>query len=391
MINKIKKQAKNFLGWQTKRKIVVIESDDWGSIALKSKNTVKNLENKKISVPNTAFARFDTLESNTDLEELYQVLSKYKDRNGNPACITTCSIMANPDFERIEASGFNEYFYETFDKTYERYPNHNKSFEYLKQGISEKLVYPQFHGREHLNPVAWLQTLRDKGSYELELFKEQSLIELSGKKTSGRFNGYFAAFDYESEEELLGFEKVISEGQKIFEDKFGFRSKSFVAPTGIRSDRMDKFLVKNDIIYHQLGQQFLPPSEVKYAIRHRLFGATNSLGQLYWRRNGFFEPSRDRKRDWVKETLLDADAAFKMNKPFVISSHRVNYVGGVSEENRSNGLKLLGNLLESILKIYPDVEFLNSETLGDEISKHPKYAMGIKLSKYRDQKYNPNR
>lgn len=385
---KFKKQLKNYLGWQTNRKLVVIESDDWGTIAVKSQASLNNLKHKGVKIPDTPFALVDSLESNTDLDRLFDLLSEFKDIKGNSPCITTCSIMANPDYAKIKESGYSQYYYETFDETYNRYPNHDKVFELLKTGIENGFIYPQFHGREHLNPNEWLKVLKSGNQNELKLFEEECLIGLLEDKASKRFNGYFAAFDYESEEELKGFENVIAEGQAIFKDKFGFYSKSFVAPTGIRSDKIDEYLMKNNIQYHQLGQQFLPPIEKKYAHRQRFFGSTNELGQTYWRRNGFFEPSRDRNKDWISSTLLDAEAAFSMKKPFVISSHRVNFVGEIDESNRDNGIKNLKLLLKALLDKYPDIEFINSAELGDEIEANEKYALGLRWrNHYMDKKY----
>ncbi|GAF03251.1 hypothetical protein [Saccharicrinis fermentans] len=48
----------------------------------------------------------------------------------------------------------------------------------------------------------------------------------------------------------------------------------------------------------------------------------------------------------------------------MISSHRVNYVGGLDVQNRSRGLKQLEQLLKQITKTWPDVEFITSEELG---------------------------
>lgn len=389
-VSNLKKYLQNLPGWQTNKKIVVIESDDWGSVAVNSKNALDSLLKKGVAIPNNPFARLDTLESDDDLDRLFDTLSQFKDKNGNPPCITTCSIVANPNFEKIKGTDFTEYHYETFDETYKRYPNHSNVYSLLKKGIEHKYVYPQFHGREHLNPTEWLNVLRQSNDNEVKVFDNYSLIGLIEGKGSKRFNGYFAAFDYETEEELSSFSKVIREGQTIFENKFGFKSKSFVAPTGIRSDKMDKYLLENGILYHQLGQQFLPPIEKKYAIRHRFLGSKNKLGQLYWRRNGFFEPSRDLNKDWVSQTLADMDSAFKASKPFVISSHRVNYVGGIDELNRDNGLKNLTILISKMIKLHPDLEFMNSEQLGDEILKKPKYFMGKSFNNfYYDQKYKP--
>ncbi len=67
----------------------------------------------------------------------------------------------------------------------------------------------------------------------------------------------------------------------------------------------------------------------------------NSDGLRYLTRNSFFEPSQAGS-DWVNNCLNDIANAFKWNKPAVISSHRVNYIGSLFPENRENGLDRTG-------------------------------------------------
>ena len=59
--------------------------------------------------------------------------------------------------------------------------------------------------------------------------------------------------------------------------------------------------------------------------------------------------------------------AYYWNKPAIISTHRLNYVGYINPSNRDKNLKLLDHLLSSILKKWPDVEFMTSVELGDTI------------------------
>jgi hypothetical protein len=84
-------------------------------------------------------------------------------------------------------------------------------------------------------------------------------------------------------------------------------------------------------------------------------------------RNCFFEPSDNKKKDWVNSCLYDITLAFKWHKPAVISSHRVNYIGALYKANRDNGLSQLKRLMMEIIKRWPDVEFLTSDSLGENI------------------------
>jgi glycosyltransferase involved in cell wall biosynthesis len=55
----------NIPRWRTNRKIVVFESDDWGSIRMPSISVLQELRAFGIPVDKSPYCRFDALESNT--------------------------------------------------------------------------------------------------------------------------------------------------------------------------------------------------------------------------------------------------------------------------------------------------------------------------------------
>ncbi len=71
--------------------------------------------------------------------------------------------------------------------------------------------------------------------------------------------------------------------------------------------------------------------------------------------------------DWVSSCLSDIDIAFKMKKPAIICTHRLNYVGFLDKNNRDENLILLNKLINGVLDKWPNVEFLNSKDLGRDI------------------------
>ena len=77
--SKLRVNASNIPGWRTKRHIVVIESDDWGSIRMSSKESFERLRAAGIPVDKSHYNINDALECNQDLEELFNVLVRYKD------------------------------------------------------------------------------------------------------------------------------------------------------------------------------------------------------------------------------------------------------------------------------------------------------------------------
>ena len=70
----LSRNLSNLPGWRTKRHIVVIESDDWGSIRMSSKESFHKLKQARIDVDKNHYNTNDALESNTDLEMLMEIL-----------------------------------------------------------------------------------------------------------------------------------------------------------------------------------------------------------------------------------------------------------------------------------------------------------------------------
>ncbi|MGL2964116.1 polysaccharide (de)acetylase [Flavobacterium sp. RSB2_4_14] len=361
----IAKNYVNFRGWSTKRKIVVIESDDWGSIRMPSKKVYDALEAQGIPVGKSYFTKYDSLESQEDLEQLFAVLRSFTDKNGNYPSITANAVVANPNFEAIRDSNFSSYHYEKIEETYLRYYGNTNVFDTWKEGIAGRLLYPQFHGREHIGVWEWMNAIRSGETQEQQGFEHQAILGLGNRKSATRQKDYTAAFDYVTDEEKLSLLPILEDGLQLFEQTFGFKSKSFIAPSAIRGDYLDECLFKNGVSYHQLGQQLEPNGKGGLHLKDRFWGDKNEFGQLYWRRNATFEPSRNPDFDWVNSCMKEMAIAFRWGKPAVINSHRVNFMGSLSEENRRNSLYLLDLLLKSMLQKWPDIEFLSSDELGD--------------------------
>ena len=88
----IQKNVSNIPGWRTKRKIVVIESDDWGSVRLFSKEARDNMKAFGLNLEAIHYDSVDSLECNKDLETLFDFLSQFKDKNGrNPVFTAMCN------------------------------------------------------------------------------------------------------------------------------------------------------------------------------------------------------------------------------------------------------------------------------------------------------------
>jgi hypothetical protein len=361
----------NLPGWRTNRKIIVIESDDWGSIRMSSKEAYSYFLSKGYPVDKCHFNRFDALESENDLSCLFEVLNSVRDNHGHPAILTANSVVANPDFEKIENSGFEQYFFEPLTITYQRYNNHSESFKIFKQGINAGLVMPQFHGREHLNVNRWMHSLKQGNKVSLDAFGKQ-MFSVHQPFDPGNKNEYMDALDFDAPTDKKKIENIVCDGLNLFNQIWGFQSESFIAPCNIWHKTLENKILEEGVKYIQgmavQRQPIAEPGTFHYNRRYRYLGQKNINNQYQLVRNAFFEPSQNQSFDWVSDCLKRIETAFRWNKPAIICSHRVNYIGYIDNDNRERNLFLLKILLNGIIEKWPDVEFLSSDKLGKLIS-----------------------
>ncbi len=370
--SKLAVNLSNVPGWSTNRHIVVIESDDWGSIRMSSLKAFDNLLKAGMREDRNHYNTNDALESNDDLEYLFDTLSRFKDSTGRHPVMTGVNVVANPDFEKIKANGFTKYEYEPYTETLKRYPNHDRVYDLWKRGMANRLFVPIFHGREHLNAQRWIRALQAGHKSTLLAF-ENGVTGIYNGINGEPIPDFQAAFDIDTIEDLPYMSEVLATGLDIFETLYGYRSTYFVPTNGPFNNSLEKDLHVNGVRYINSGKiQQEPLGNNQYKKNFRYIGKRNQYGQLYLTRNCFFEPSSTESstsRDWVDTCLHEIEIAFRWHKPATISSHRVNYIGFLHPENRERSLRLLSELLEKILKRWPDVEFMTSMELGDLIAK----------------------
>lgn len=361
---KVVRSLISFPGFKTNRKIVVIESDDWGSIRMPSREVYDYLLRHGYRVDNLSFNRYDSLASEADLSSLFDVLQSVKDKNNNPAIITANTIVANPDFLKIKASNYQRYYYEPFTETLKHYSSHQQSFKLWQEGMSAGVFRPQFHGREHLNVTRWIKALQNdtgKARFACDL----GMFDFSeGTKVSE--NTYVDALNIESEDEINFQKESISDGLNMFEEIFGYKSATFIAPCYIWSNDLEPVLAAKGVRGIQGGWFQLQPTagiNTKFKKRFHYLGQRNKNNQSYLVRNAHFEPSEKPEFDWISDILQRIKLSFSLHKPVIISSHRINFIGFIEPENRERNLLLLAQLLKEITKKWPDVEFMSSDQL----------------------------
>lgn len=370
VVNFLKKQKAiigahqiNSKGKRLAGRFLIIESDDWGAIRTPSKQVLQSFENRGLDLAKSIYKN-DSLASNDDLDELFNLLGSIQDNEGNPLKITANVIMANPDFEKIKTTGFTQFYFEDFRETLLKYPAHDKAFIKWKQAIADGFFMPQFHGREHLQYNRWLKVLQSGNKDALFCFD-------LGATYSGKADySFMEAYDWDSPAEVENQKAIVAEGLAMFDNVFGFASKSFIAPCYNWDTKLESVLKAKGVRLIQGIRNQLEPtgSFGNYKPILHYFGETNQSGLKYTIRNCFLEPSQLPGKDWVDSCLAQIQAAFIWQKPAVICSHRINYIGFIDQRNRDRGLSDLKIVIKRVLHKWPDVQFISTDQLDDLLS-----------------------
>lgn len=372
--NSLKKTLSNLPGWRTNRKIVVIESDDWGSIRMPSKDTYNRCINSGYPIDKSAYERYDSLLSKEDLELLFELLLSFKDNNGNHPIITANCLVANPDFVRIKQNNYQDYHFELITETFKRYPKHEDNFRVWCQAINDNIFHPQFHAREHLNVSFFMDALQ-KGDEDAHFAFKNEMPGIIPKGTEFKGNYYVESTKYKTEKDKTEKLKILLNGLDIFEKLFGYKAVTITPPNYIWSPDFNRPVFEKGInIFQGVRMYFEPDTNNRFKNHSIRLGYINDLGQTYLVRNVLFEPTEFKSviKDPVDRCLADMASAFRVNKPSIISSHRINFVGYIDEVNRDSNLYMLKQILKKSMNKWPEIEFLTSDQLGQMILEEKK-------------------
>lgn len=370
MLNKTKLLLKNLPGKKTNRKIVVINIDDYGSIRMKNAEAKECMIKAGLPLGYSRY-HYDTLCTTEDLQMMFEVLDSVRDKSGHPACVTPFANIANPNFEKIRESGFTQYYRETFVDTFKRYgAAYDGAYELWKQGIDAGIFHPEYHGTEHICVRRFMRALREGHKSTMLAFDNESVC-LSAFPGEDSIPYASSVFNIERPEDNEPLKDYIKEGIRIFKDTLGYTPKQLTPGCGSQSRLLNPTLYDCGIRYIYAGRYMVSPlGNGKFEKHFYYNGKKDKSGITYIVRNCVFEPYLDdcsRNNDAIRICLDNVEAAFKMHAPAIISTHRVNFAGGIEKTHRDDSLRQLKVVLQETIKKWPDVEFMNSSQMAEEI------------------------
>jgi len=303
----------------------------------------------------------DCIETPHDITALEQVLARHVSSTGSSPKFTANFVMANPDFETIEGSGFQSYHYTPYFEEQSLFDGPALAAAW-SGAIGRGSFGPQLHCREHVKWWTWMEDLRRKGTDATATFD----LRMCGvpRVCSGTQTSYFQPIYVEDNyirSNPQAMADTVLEGAGLFEAHFGRKSETTIAPVAFWNDGIEALW--NEAAIKGIQSPWLQSLKTDDKLSHipRYLGQTNRHGQTYLLRNCTFEP---RKRSLgFDRCFADVSRAFRFRKPAVISTHRVNYVGSVEPSGAAQAREELDRLIQSILTRWPETEFLTSDEL----------------------------
>jgi hypothetical protein len=342
--------------------IVVIESDDWGYASLYDKTNYDKIKNfiKDFNSPYS----YNVIENSEDIEMLYQQCSSIKDSFEQKLIFTSNFIVQEPDFEQIVQNNFTKVYFKNI--SYHRY----------KKLISNNIFFPQFHGRHHFNIIEWEKNLKDDLYDSRTLCQNKAFVLIPYNLSQYNAENAIVSEDkivYHSKEYL---KYLIRDGLKIFEEIFGFKSKSVIAPSYYKNEDCEEIYRFNGVEYIQGDDlSHLYKKNSKTVNKKTFLGYMNN-GLISLVRNITFEPSRwfflvYREYQYQRKILyLKTKREVYKGNPLVVCSHSYNYLGGLNPKMRDFSLQELNLYIKYIKKLNKETIFLTSVDLGELVSTY---------------------
>lgn len=345
MINpfNIKKHLPHFLRNKLTQKYIIIESDDWGLERALMNESIEWMKNKYTAEKLSRWS-YDSLETCEDLDKLYGVLIKYKNKFEMPPVITANFITHNVDYASADTLKFrslSDGFNNSDDDLKKKYT----------EGIEHGLIFPQLHGYSHYNlseSVKYFNTPEGRESFENKFFYAKTTIKGNLKFLHGEFGAGNLKHNY------------LNIAAEEFKKYFGFYSSTLIPPTFIFDREYIDELKKNNIGMIQSSNRLVTSEGERYRFPY----LQNRKGIFWSVRNARLDPHSSYGFDH-KQCVDSVGKAFQYNLPAVIDFHRVNFAGRFAPGYRADTLKELDLLFENIQLKWPDSKFINSQNLNE--------------------------
>lgn len=309
--------------------VLIIESDDWG--------------------PGDAC-------QGQALENIIHILNRYHDSQGNSPTMTLGLTLAIADGEKIQASGFKQYYRKRLDA-----PEFENILGRIKEGQSNGVFYLQLHGMEHYWPPALMQSQESNMVIRDWLVSSNKTEDLPSHLQSRWSDGSQLPSKSIEEREINDY---VREECDVFNSLFEHSPVVIVPPTFDWNSLVEKAWVSQGLkTLVTPGMKFKGRDENGRLIPtgDMIFnGMQSQTGLTYLVRDNYFEPVRGHKSEDVER---DITIKSEFARPTLLEMHRFNYY----KETAQASLSELDRMLSRVCNNFPQIRFMTTEYLAQII------------------------
>lgn len=313
--------------------VLIVESDDWGPGPVADADALAGLASR---------------------------LAAVRDRRGRPAVMTLGVVCSLPDGAAMLADDLACYHGRTLEA-----PEFAPIVEAMRAGCDAGVFALQRHGMEHFWPAALLARVRVDGSLRGWLADPQARSEGLPSPLQSRWID--ASVLPSRPLDPAAVEHAVDEEARLLERLFGAAPAVAVPNTFVWDDGVERAWAQSGVrCIVTPGRRFegrddrgalMPPTRV---VRN---GERTADGLVQLVRDDYFEPIRGHRAEQVWQAVA---AKRRLGRPVLLETHRESFVGAAAVARAANDE--LERALRGVLERHPDVRFLSTAELADELA-----------------------
>lgn len=311
--------------------VVIFESDDWGA---------------------------GPLDQAKALENLREILARFKDKMGRTPVATLGIILATADTQRIRNAGGVEYFSASLSE-----PVYAPLREVMHEGVRQGVFALHLHGMEHYWPQALMQAAA-KDANVRDWLQSDGIPDTESLPSplQARWTDASVLPSRALESETL--RAAVTEEASLFATCFNVRSRVAVATTFVWTEEVEAAWAKEgiDVIITPGARYTCRDATGKPGglDKRMVNGQLSKYGQIYLVRDIYFEPMLGHT---PQRLVNDAKERARLGRPCLVEMHRFNFIGAA--EKCDTSLHVLEAALEQLQHAFPEIRFMTSLELAD--------------------------
>jgi hypothetical protein len=311
--------------------VVIFESDDWGA---------------------------GPLDQAKALENLREILVRFKDKMGRAPVATLGIILATADTRRIRDAGGAAYFSASLSS-----PVYTPLREEIEEGVGQGVFALHLHGMEHY----WPQTLMQAAVKDVSVRDWLQSDGIPGTESlpsplQARWTDASVLPSRALESKAL--RAAISEEASLFATCLNEQARVAVATTFVWTEEVEAawsnagvdIIITPGVRYTCRDGTGKPGGEDKRIVN----GELSKSGQMYLVRNAYFEPMLGHTP--MRLVNITKEHA-RLGRPCLVEMHRINFIGTAEKCHAS--LCVLQAALEQLQETFPEMRFMTSLELAD--------------------------